>query len=80
MKIFLSHAPEDKELARDLATRLSEHGFDVWFDEWQLMPGDNFAKRIGEALEESDAMVVLVSPAAMKSNWVRGEINFALGS
>jgi hypothetical protein len=80
VKVFLSYALEDQELARDLATRLSEQGYEVWFDEWQILPGDNFAKRIGQALEEAEAMIVLVSPAAMKSKWVREEINFALGS
>lgn len=80
MKVFISYAVQDKDLARDLATRLTEQGYDVWFDEWQVLPGDNFAKRVGEALDESDAMVVLISPAAMQSNWVREEINFALGS
>jgi hypothetical protein len=80
VKVFISYAVQDKDLARDLATRLTEQGYDVWFDEWQVLPGDNFAKRVGEALDESDAMVVLISPAAMQSNWVREEINFALGS
>ena len=80
MKVFLSYAPDDQDLARDLAIRLREQGYDVWFDEWQILPGDNFFKKMGLALEESDAMIVLVSPAAMKTKSVREEINFALGS
>jgi hypothetical protein len=78
MKVFLSYALHDKEEARDLAKRLSNEGLDVWFDEWQLQPGDNWSKQVGRALDQADAMVVLVTPEAMKSKGVRGEIEYAL--
>ena len=44
------------------------------------MPGDNAASEISDALEGSDAVIVLVAPESMRSAWVRQEINFALGS
>ena len=78
MKVFLSYALDDKVAAREIAKRLTEEGLDVWFDEWQIAPGDNLAKRIGRALDQADAMVVLVTPEAMKSKAVRGEIEYAL--
>ncbi len=78
MKVFLSYALDDKDAARDFAKRLSKEGLDVWFDEWQLQPGDNWSKQVGRALEQADAMVVLVTPEAMKSKGVRGEIEYAL--
>lgn len=78
MKVFLSYALDDKDVARDLAKRLSNEGLDVWFDEWQLQPGDNWSKQVGRALDQADAMVVLVTPEAMKSKGVRGEIEYAL--
>ena len=78
MKVFLSYALDDKEAARDFARRLSEEGLDVWFDEWQLQPGDNWSKEVGRALDQSDAMIVLITPEAMKSKGVRGEIEYAL--
>jgi hypothetical protein len=78
-RIFLSYAPSDRQLAETLAKDLSAAGFAVWSDQ-EALPGDNWARKVGEALEESEAMVVIVSPAAAKSEWVRREVEFALGS
>ena len=35
---------------------------------------------IGEALDDSELMVILLSPAALESDWLRQDIEFALGS
>jgi hypothetical protein len=80
MRVYLSHAQEDRDFARDLASRLEGQGLDVWFAADETMPGENVALIVGEALEKSDAMIVLVSPAAARSEWVRNEITFAIGS
>jgi len=80
MKVFLSYAESDREIAKDLALRLEEAGNDVWFADDELFPGDNWALEVGEALNECEAMMVLLSPQAMKSDWVRHEIEFALGA
>src|SRR6266446_4006827 len=70
-KVFLSYSAEDRKVARALASRLAEAGFETWDPAAALFPGDNWALRIGQALQESDAMVVLVSPDSMKSESVR---------
>lgn len=80
MKVFISYAYQDRTLADDLGARLSDAGYAVWRAEEQLLPGENWALKIGKALEESDAMVVLVSPESVRSQSVREEINYALGS
>lgn len=77
MKVFISHAHENKALAQKLAKALKRAGWDVWDDE-QILPGDNWAEKIGQALEESQAMVVLLTGAGLSSN-VRWEIEYALG-
>ncbi len=53
---------------------------DVWLPEEQLLPGDNWAAKVGSVLEDADAMVVLLSPDSMKSEWVRHDIEYALGT
>lgn len=80
MKVFLSYAESEREIARELASYLEGQGHRVWYRDGALFPGDNWALEIGKALEESDAMVALLSPQAMKSDWVRKEIEFALGA
>jgi TIR domain len=79
MKVFLSYDSADEAFAKALSKELAKHGLSVWRDEEELFPGDNWALRIGEALQKSNAMVVLVSPKSMQSKWVRHEIEYALG-
>ena len=55
-------------------------GFEIWDSAQELLPGDNWALKVGKALEESDAMIVLLSPEGVKSQWVRREIEYAVGS
>ena len=78
MQVFLSYSDADRDFARQLASQLSKRGCEVWDPSDQLFPGDNGPLKIGEALKESKAMVVLLSPDSMKSEWVRGEIRYAL--
>jgi hypothetical protein len=79
MKVFMSYAREDKGIAKRLARLLEDAGLEVW-DDSSIMPGDNWAEKISQALKESQAMVVLVSAAALDSELVRREIEFALGT
>ncbi len=78
MKIFISHNFENKETARLLAVELVERGFDVWFDEWQLKPGDSITGGIETAIAECDAFVLIWSAQAQQSNWVGTELRAAL--
>ena len=78
-RVFLSYAARDRSLAETLVRDLHGAGFDVWSDH-EVLPGDNWARKVADALEESEAMVVIVSPAAAKSERVRREVQFALGS
>lgn len=80
MKVFLSYAQSDREVARELAMHLEEAGHKVWFADDALFPGQNIALEVGKALNKAEAVVVLLSPQALKSDWVRQEIEFALGA
>jgi len=78
MKVFISHSQEDEILARRIADVLKKAGLDVW-DDREIFPGDNWAEKIARALNESNAMVVLLTADALKSRWVQHDISFALG-
>jgi hypothetical protein len=80
MKVFLSYAQSDRETARELATHLKEAGHKVWYADDALFPGQNIALETGKALDKAEAVVVLLSPQALKSDGVRQEIEFALGA
>jgi hypothetical protein len=79
-QVFLSYASADREIAAHIASRLAEEGVAVFDPADAIFPGDNGPLIIGKALQKCDAMIVLLSPEALKSEWVRQEIDFALGS
>ena len=79
MKVFISHARQDSELAARLAAAMRREGLEPWLAQNEILPGDNWAERVSQALNESQAMVVLLTPAALNSATVLGEIQFALG-
>lgn len=79
MTVFLSYAREDTKVAGVLRAGLSKAGFEAWDPAERLMPGDNWALQLGKALQKADAMVVLLSPAAIASAHVQREIDYALG-
>lgn len=79
MQVFLTYGTHDQEWARAVATALSQGGHQVWVDDVDLFPGENWASKRGKALAQSEVMVVLISPDAMESPLVRRDIAFALG-
>lgn len=78
MKVFISHATDDETLARRVAVTLREAGLEVW-DDRKILPGENWAAKTAEALQESEAMVVLLTPSALRSSHVKHDISYALG-
>ena len=78
-KVFISAPASDAHLALELTAHLEAAGVDAWNQTMQALPGANVSAELGRALDRAEAVIVLVSPAAMKSPWVRREIQFALG-
>ena len=78
MKVFISHAMDDAPLAGLIAKELQSAGFQVWTPA-ELFPGDNWAKAMGEALDHSQAMVVLLTPSWIASPYAKNEVTYALG-
>jgi predicted nucleotide-binding protein len=51
---------------------------EVWIDVDDLTPGENWATEISKALRNSIGLLIFISPAAMKSDWVNREILAAM--
>jgi hypothetical protein len=51
--VFLSHSAKDKGVVQPLAERLRKDGLKVWFDEWEIKPGDSTPAKVEEGLEHS---------------------------
>jgi len=79
VQVFLSYTQAEQDFARALSQELTRRGLEVWSDEQEILPGDNWGSSIAEALKKSKALVVLISPESMRSKFVRSEIQYALG-
>ncbi len=80
MKVFISYSGPDEKWADLLRTALSKYDVEAWDPASQIAPGENWGLKYGKALENADAVVVLLSPDSVKSDWVRHEIQYALSS
>jgi len=77
--VFLCHAKEDAEKVKEIGQRLQTDGFLTWFDEDDLLPGDDWKKRIEEAIETSNYVLVFLSSVSVsKTGYVQREMKYAL--
>ena len=77
-EIFLSHASADRRFADQFAQRLRQHGLPVWYSRTHLRGAQQWQDEIGRALRRCDWFIVLLSPSAVKSMWVKRELSYAL--
>lgn len=78
MKVYISYSQADETVAQKLAEALQDEGLEVWYDQMEIMPGENWGEKVAQGLRESEAMIVLLSPQALNSNYVRHDIEYAL--
>jgi len=74
--IFISYKQEERSIAANLASRLTEEGYDVWWDA-ALLAGERFEDEIAEVLAASRAVIVLWSRKSVHSDWVKAEAESA---
>ena len=70
--VFLSYDHEDSARAAPLAAALETSGHSVWWDR-QIHGGAEYNSAIEDAVERSDAVIVLWSQKSVRSAWVRDE-------
>lgn len=75
-RIFVSHSHEDNGFCHKLVEALGTTSTDVWFDEQKLGPGQ-LLLTIERELRACPIFVVILSPAALASDWVRDESSWA---
>jgi hypothetical protein len=80
-RVFVAYAHEDIEPAGRIFDALQDAGFEPWMDERKLLPGQNWARAIRNALETSDFVVCCFSSNSVhKRGGFQAEIHFALDS
>jgi hypothetical protein len=77
-EVFLSHASADRKFVDQLAEVLRNHGIPVWYSTTNILGAQQWHDEIGKALQRCDWFLVVLSPRAVVSKWVKREILFAL--
>jgi hypothetical protein len=77
-RIFIIHSQQDKELVRDMERRLRVAGLEPC-GVGEIAAIDGRKKALRDLLRNADAVLVLVTPAALTSPWVMTELGMAEG-
>ena len=76
--VFLSYARQDEAVAARLETELAARNIHVYRDVRSLYPGEPWQPALERAVRAANSFVVLISPAAGGSGWVKQETGWAL--
>jgi SAM-dependent methyltransferase len=71
--VFLSYKSCDSDWVEVLKNALVKAGIKVWLDKDNIRPGDLFVDALEKGLEASKTIIIVVSPEAINSGWVKEE-------
>jgi len=72
--VFISHVEEDANIALEIAQGLEEAGYKAWFYERDSIPGASYILKTSQAIEQSQAVVLIISPHSLGSHQVHTEV------
>ena len=76
--VFISHSSRDDSIVAAIRNALFAYGVPVWDDARQLAAGDQLGPEILRALDQSRALIAILSPRTINSQWVTKEIQYVL--
>ena len=75
IKIFLSHASEDQELALNLCEIIKTNGFECWTCEYGITSADSqWAQKLVKALDQSDKLLLVVTNNLINNFYKKGQV------
>ena len=77
-EVFLSHSSQDRAFVQKLVRVLRRHRIPVWYSETDVVGAQQWHDEIGAALRRCDWLVLVLSPGAAESLWVKRELLYAL--
>ncbi len=76
-RIFLSHSSKDRQFADDLAELFRLHYVETWYSNRDILAGP-WEPEIYKGLDLCDSFLVILSDDAIRSDWVRKEVELAM--
>jgi hypothetical protein len=78
-QVFVSHATEDKWIARTICEKLDAVGAVTFRDDRDINGGDDIPDEIRRQIKRSKEMLVLITPKSVDRPWVLLEVGAAWG-
>jgi hypothetical protein len=78
--VFISYKHEEQDFVEMLIRQLEAAGFPVWLDTERLRAGENWREAINEAIRDSFALILVISPDSKRSEYVTYEWAYAQGA
>ncbi|MDY0042129.1 MAG: toll/interleukin-1 receptor domain-containing protein [Desulforhabdus sp.] len=78
--VYIAHRADAKQFALRLAKDLRSYGIDPWLPSERIKPGDNVVVALEEGLRGAEAALLIISRAALESEWFRHELQAILGA
>ncbi|MDP6714118.1 MAG: TIR domain-containing protein, partial [SAR202 cluster bacterium] len=72
--IFVSYVEKDSPVATQVGDGLQTAGYSTWLYERDSLPGPAYLLQMGEAIEQAQAVVIIISKDSMASNQVTTEV------
>jgi hypothetical protein len=77
--VFISHSSLDREaVEREIIAPLREHGLDIWYSTDNIQTASEWERQIHHGLMTCDWFLVVLTPRAIDSEWVRHEVHWAV--
>src|SRR5438270_335997 len=71
--VFISYGHQDQAWVRTLAENLYRADLEVFYDEWEIGPGDVLVHGLDEGIRTSRTGILVVSPASLARPWAAEE-------
>jgi hypothetical protein len=72
--VFISYSRKDRSFVKKLNDILHTFGLQTWTDLENILPGQQWAKVIKDALEDATALIYVASKHSRNSSWIEKEI------
>lgn len=77
-RVFLSHSSKDRAFVVRLVRILKQNQISFWYSETDIQGAKQWHDEIGHALATCDWFLIVLTPDAIRSPWVKRELLFAL--
>ena len=77
-KVFISHSSRDRTFVVRIAEVLQQHRITYWYSGTDIVGAQQWHDEIGRALHRCNWFLLVLTPEAIRSEWVKRELFFAL--